>query len=271
MNKDQYFDLIKSYKYIANKSLGQNFLINSQVAEKIVNSLEINENDIVLEIGSGLGSLSYFLAKSNAKTTLIDVDERMVNFLNKHFSNYENLTIRRQNILKDDITKYTKIIGNLPYYITTGILEYLLLNAVNVKRITLMTQKEVYFKLIDKNNISPLTLLLRYVCDISNQTLVSKSNFAPMPHVDSSYFYLITNKNIKDTRNNDVYLLMKKIFIHKRKNILNCLTTIVKDKTFAMKILLELNINENARPEQLDIDFFFNLLKVLTDNNVVIK
>lgn len=271
MNKDQYFDLIKSYKYIANKSLGQNFLVNLSVAEKIVDSLDISENDNILEIGAGLGSLSYFLTKSNAKTTLIDVDERMVNFLNEHFSNYENITIKRQNILKDDVSKYTKIIGNLPYYITTGILEYLLLNATNAKRITLMTQKEVYFKLIDKNNISPLTLLLRYVCSVSNQTLVGKSNFVPIPHVDSSYFYLDTNENIKDVRNKDVYLLMKKIFIHKRKNILNCLTTIVKDKGFASKILLELKTNENARPEQLDIIFFFNLLKVLTDNNVVIK
>ena len=100
MNEKEYFEQIKSYKLIANKSLGQNFLVNPQVAEKIVNLLDVTEGDKILEIGAGLGSLSYFLAKSNAQTQLIDVDERMLMFLEEQFKDNKNVEIKRQNILK---------------------------------------------------------------------------------------------------------------------------------------------------------------------------
>ena len=150
MNEKEFFDEIKSYKLLANKSLGQNFLVNPDVARKIVDKAEINANDRVLEIGAGLGSLSYFLQKSPGFSELIDIDERMLMFLKEHFNECENIEIKRQNIMKYNLSGFTKIIGNLPYYITSGILEYVLLNAVNAKQLVFMTQKEVYQKLTDK-------------------------------------------------------------------------------------------------------------------------
>lgn len=147
MNKEQFFNDIKSFKFLANKSLGQNFLIDDKIASEIVNTLDVNENDNVLEIGSGLGSLSYFLVNSKAKITLIDVDENMVNILKDKF---KDANILRVNILKYDISSFDKIIGNLPYYITTSIIEYLLLNGHSLKTATLMVQKEVYDKLFVK-------------------------------------------------------------------------------------------------------------------------
>ena len=94
MNIDSYFENIKTYKLLANKSLGQNFLINPGIAEEIVKKLDLNEADNVLEIGAGLGSLSIFLASSNANVTLIDIDERMLSFLTKTFSENKNVVVK---------------------------------------------------------------------------------------------------------------------------------------------------------------------------------
>ena len=111
MNEKEYFEKVKSYKLIANKSLGQNFLINPQIAEKIVDLLNLKEGDRALEIGAGLGSLSFFLAKSPAESQLIDVDERMLMFLDEQFKDFKNIEVKRQNILKHNLSGFNKIIG----------------------------------------------------------------------------------------------------------------------------------------------------------------
>ena len=262
MNEKEYFEKIKSYKLFANKSLGQNFLINSQTAQKIVDLLKIEATDEVLEIGAGLGSLSYFLAKSPGKTVLIDVDERMLMFLNEHFKDAKNIEIIRQNILKQDIKEYTKIVGNLPYYITTGIIEKLVVDAKNAKTIVLMTQKEVYPKLL-KENKSPLSLFLNYVASISSPIEVGRNNFAPVPHVDSVVFVITPNENIKNEGNEKLFKTIKQLFLLRRKNILNNLTNLVKNKEKAREILEKMQIDTNKRPEELPIEFYINLLKMI--------
>ena len=262
MNERDYFEKVKSYKLIANKSLGQNFLINSKTAEKIVSLLEINEKDNILEIGAGLGSLSYFLAKSSGNSELIDVDERMLMFLNEQFKDAKNIKVKRQNILKYDLSGFTKIIGNLPYYITSGIIEKLLLDGKDAQKIVLMTQKEVYPKLL-KINVSPLSLFLNHVADISSPIEVGRNNFAPVPHVDSVVFVLTPNKNIKNEDNTKLFKTMKQLFLLRRKNILNNLSNLVKNKEKARKILEKMNIDTNKRPEELPIEFYINLLKMI--------
>ena len=262
MTEKEYFEKVKSYKLIANKSLGQNFLINPQTALKIINLLEIKENDNILEIGAGLGSLSYFLAKSPGNCELIDVDERMLMFLNEQFENCKNVEIKRQNILKYDLSKFNKIIGNLPYYITSGIIEKLLLDSKNAETIVLMTQKEVYPKLL-KSYVSPLSLFLNHVASISSPIDVGRNNFAPVPHVDSVVFVIKPNENIKNEENEKLFRTMKQLFLLKRKNILNNLTNLVKNKEKAREIMEKMGVDTNKRPEQLPIDFYINLLKML--------
>lgn len=262
MNKELYFENIKTFKFLANKSLGQNFLVNPDLAEKIVSTLNIKEDNSVLEIGAGLGSLSFFLANTKANIDLIDIDERMLTHLNETFKDNNNIVVRRQNILKEDLSKYTKIIGNLPYYITSGIIEHILLNATNAQKIVLMTQKEVYPKLL-KDFKSPLSLLLNHVSDISSPLGVSRNNFVPVPHVDSVVFSLTPNANIKNENNKELYKLMQTIFLHRRKTILNCLQNVTKDKVEAEQILTKLGVSALLRPEQLPIDFYISLLKEL--------
>jgi len=262
MNEKEYFENIKSYKLIANKSLGQNFLINPQIAQKIVNLLELKENDRVLEIGAGLGSLSYYLAVAKCKTQLIDVDERMLTFLNEQFKDNPNIEVKRQNILKHDLDGFNKIVGNLPYYITSGIIEKLLVDAKSAERIVLMTQKEVYPKLLSSNK-SPLSLFLNYVADISSPIDIGRNNFTPVPHVDSVVFVLTPNKNIKNEENGKLFKVIKQLFLLRRKNILNNLSNLVKNKEKAREILEKMQIDTNKRPEELPIEFYINLLKML--------
>ena len=262
MNEKEYFEKVKSYKLIANKSLGQNFLINSQTANKIVSLLNLKEEDKVLEIGAGLGSLSYYLAKSPATVQLIDVDERMLMFLEEEFKDHSNVEVKRQNILKHNLLGFNKIIGNLPYYITSGIIEKLLLDAKDAETIVLMTQKEVYPKLLSSNK-SPLSLFLNYVANISSPINVGRNNFAPIPHVDSVVFVLTPNQNIKNKENEKLFNVMKQLFLLRRKNILNNLSNLVKNKEKAREILEKMGIDANKRPEELPNEFYINLLKML--------
>lgn len=270
MKVENYFELVKSYKFQANKSLGQNFLVNPEIAQKIVDSLEVNKDDKVIEIGAGLGSISYFLAKSEADVTLIDVDDRMIAFLEEQYGNNNNITVKRENILKSDLTSYRKIIGNLPYYITTGILETILLNAVNAKTIVLMCQKEVYSKLLSTTkDISPLSLFLNYVSSIELVSNVSRNNFVPIPHVDSLVFKLTPNVNIKREDNKTLYNLMSKLFLHRRKTIYNCLRFLINNNELTSKILSKVNIKENLRPEQIKIESYIELMNELKANNLL--
>lgn len=268
-NVEEYFSLIKTYKLLANKSLGQNFLVNSDTAKSIVDLLDVDDSDKVLEIGAGLGSLSYFLVEKG-NVDLIDIDERMLNFLNENFANRDNVKIRRQNILKEDLSSYSKIIGNLPYYITSGIIEHILLSAVNAKKIVLMTQKEVYPKLLS-SFASPISLLLNHVCKISSPINVNRNNFTPVPHVDSVVFSLTPNENIKNEDNKLLYKLISRLFLYRRKTILNCLTSIIKDKDEAAKALQELRVSNDARAEQLNIEFYISLLNLLKSKGLITK
>ena len=262
LDKEKYFEEVRSYKFIANKSLGQNFLVDSNAAEKIVKKLNLEEGDNALEIGAGLGSLSYFLAQEKGSKTLIDVDEKMLGFLQEKFKNSQDLLVKRENVLKSDLSQYSKIIGNLPYYITSGIIEHIVLDATNAKKIVLMCQKEVYPKLT-KANISPLSIMLNYVSEISSPINVSRNSFVPVPHVDSVVFELTPNENIKNKSNKEVYNLMCRLFLHRRKNILNCLSSVCESREKAKEILTKCGLNENLRPEQLKIGDFQKLFEVL--------
>lgn len=262
LSEDKFYDLVKTYKFIANKSLGQNFLINPSTCKNIVTKLDIDSEDNILEIGGGLGSLTYFLSQQKGDKTIIDIDEKMLGFLQENFKNIGDLRIKYQNILKYDLTRFTKIIGNLPYYITSSIIEHVLLNAVNAKKIVLMCQKEVYPKLLPSSK-SPLSIFLNYVCKISSPYNVSRNNFVPVPHVDSVVFELVPNENIKDLSNKDLFKLISAMFIYRRKTILNSLAAYIGNKEKALVYLQKSNINEMLRPEQIDINGYKTLLKIL--------
>lgn len=262
LSQNKYFDEIKTYKLVANKSLGQNFLIDQNLASSIVDKLELSKDDVTLEIGAGLGSLSYFLAQKPGQKVLIDIDEKMLAFLRENYKNIQDLQVKRENILKADLEKYTKIIGNLPYYITSGIIEYVLLNAINTKQIIFMCQKEVYPKLADPSS-GPLAKFLYYVGSIKKVADAPRNSFVPVPHVDSLVFEIVPNENIKNEENKKLYKMMCQLFLHRRKTILNNLNSIGLNKEKAEELLDKCGIAKNKRPEQLEISDFKNILMLL--------
>jgi len=262
LNEANFYSLVKQYKFIANKSLGQNFLIEPRICENIIQKLEISDCDNSLEIGGGLGSLTYFLSQQKGKKTIIDIDENMLRFLRDNFENISDLQVKYQNILKLDLSIFTKIVGNLPYYITSSIIEHILLSATNVNKVVLMCQKEVFPKLLP-SNISPLSILLNYVGKISGSMNVSRNSFTPIPHVDSVVFEFIPNENIKNQENKELYKLICAMFLHRRKTILNCLTAHLRNKEDALEALNSAGINVMLRPEQINIEQYKTLFKVL--------
>lgn len=154
-------NIMKKYGIRANKDLGQNFLINNEVVENIVNSSEISQDDMVIEIGPGLGTLTKYLLEKAGKVLCIELDKKMIEILEDRFEEYSNFEIINDDVLKVDLNKIikenkenekiknVKIVANLPYYITTPIIMKLLEEKLDIESITVMIQKEVADRLIE--------------------------------------------------------------------------------------------------------------------------
>lgn len=267
MNQKEYFENVASYKLLAKHEVGQNFLIDQDVAEKIVSYLEIKEGDHVLEIGSGAGSLSYFLAQYNEPIDLIDIDEALVTKLQHDFEEKENVHPQMGNAMRFPMESYTKIVGNLPYYITSGILERILLTAKDVRRGVFMVQKEAFLRLNAKmgnKDYGPLPLLIQYRAKMTRLLNVPRSSFSPAPHVDSLVFSLDFNENSLENAN-ALYSLLNGVFLHRRKTILNNLTGYIKDSDKAKDVLTKSSISFTKRPEEISLDEYLRLLNLLKD------
>ncbi|MCQ2741939.1 MAG: 16S rRNA (adenine(1518)-N(6)/adenine(1519)-N(6))-dimethyltransferase RsmA [Bacilli bacterium] len=266
MDDKKYFEGVMSYKLMAKKEVGQNFLIDPNSAKRIVDSLLIEEKDKVLEIGSGAGSLTYFLQKSGAQIESIDIDEGLITKLQNDFEGVSNLTVKWGNAMKYDYSSYDLIIGNLPYYITSGIVEEVLLKANKCRRAVFMVQKEAADRLLAKqgsDDYSPLTILLSYVSKAKKLFNVSRDCFAPAPHVDSTVIGLDFDENKRGEKMIDLYRLMQKMFLFRRKTIYNNLKSMLKDGDKAAKALEVAGIPVNARPEQLNAEHYMSLLNAL--------
>ena len=247
-------------------NLGQIFLINENIAKQIVTLLDINNHDDVFEIGSGKGILSKYLLKTNYKTlTLNDIDNNLIEKLAILIKNKEkNTYLIKKSALKINIIKFNKIISNLPYYITSSLLEYILTHGKALKYI-FMIQKEVFEKInaqVNTKKYNPLTILINCIGKIRKEFNVSKINFNPIPKVDSIVFSIQTN-NLKINNKKNFFLFLKKIFCHKRKTIYNNLFFYFKNKENIKNILQQLKISLLARPQQitpLEYLKIFNLL-----------
>ena len=142
MDKESYFERIAEYKLLAKHEVGQNFLVDPGVCERIVSLCEIKSGEKVIEIGCGAGSLSYFLNESEGSSDLIDIDEGLLAKLEEDFKGSDKVKPTYGNAVKWDYAPYDKIVGNLPYYITSLILEKVFLGASNCKKAVFMVQKE---------------------------------------------------------------------------------------------------------------------------------
>lgn len=266
ISESRYFDIIKTYELLAkkNKDVGQNFLIDPSVAKAIVGLLEAKEGERVLEIGCGAGSLSYFLAQGPAESDLIDIDEGLLTKLKQDFEDNPYVHPMRGNAMRFDYSSYDKIVGNLPYYITSGIVERVLLGANKAKRIVFMVQKEAAQRLLAKPktaDYSPLTIYLNYVCRVTKALSVPHTSFVPAPHVDSTVLLLEVDQAKHNEEAAGVYALAKALFLNRRKTIQNNLRAYLGSSESASFILSSCKIDPKARPEELLAEDYLSLYR----------
>lgn len=265
--------LLNQYGLRANKKLGQNFLINEEVIDEIVQKSEITNEDIVIEIGPGLGSLTKALLGKAKKVVVIELDPNMVDVLKSRFLN-DNLEIVFGDVLKVDLNEIigketsVKVVANLPYYITTPIIMKLLEERYKFKSITVMVQKEVGERICSEpgtKEYGAITIAVKYYSVPQIIIDVPKENFLPSPEVDSCVIKLdileAPSVNVKDE--DKFFEIIRNGFNHRRKTISNSLSSGNVDKENIINILNKLNINEKLRAENLSIQDFANIANEL--------
>lgn len=274
--------IMRKYGISAQKSLGQNFLINEDVVENIVNASEISKNDLVIEIGPGLGTLTESLIEKAGKVIAIELDERMLKILNDRFSIYENFEVINKDVLKVDLAeliqtekknnnlKSAKIVANLPYYITTPIIMKLLEEELDIESITVMIQKEVADRLIaipGEKLSGAITYSVYYYAESEKIMIVENNSFIPEPEVQSEVIKLKIRKNpVIKLKDKDLFFKLIKIsFMQRRKTLLNALVNggLIKDKAIAKEIFEKIGLDINVRGESLSIEDFKKLCEEL--------
>ena len=268
--------LMKKYGISANKSLGQNFLIDDEAVENIVDAANLSNNDMVIEIGPGLGTLTAKLLEKAGKVISIELDDRMIEILNDRFSLYNNFMLLHEDVLKVDLNKLidenvenmksVKIVANLPYYITTPIIMKLLEDNLNIESITVMIQKEVADRITaipGEKNSGAITYSVYYYADAKEVCFVSKDCFIPAPEVNSEVInlHIRGERTVKVKSEEMFFKVIKASFMQRRKKLLNGLvnSSIVKDKETGKSLLKDIGLPENIRGENLSIEQFAKL------------
>ena len=251
INRSNIFEIVNNSNARPDKDYGQNFLVEPDVCKRIVDSLNIEKNDQVLEIGPGLGSLTHFISQQTEKLTVVDIDERMIAFLKLIYQN--NINIVLEDIRSHDVSGYTKIIGNLPYNITSETIVFLLLNAVEVSKIVLMIQTDAYphFSDIKGKEYGPSSVLLHLLGEPKKLFQVKAGSFYPAPKCGSTVFEINIEHKCCLEEAKQVYIFAKKLFLNRRKTISNNLLGVIKNKETTNELLKQCNILPTTRPEEI--------------------
>ena len=264
--------IMNKYNIKANKNFGQNFLIDENTVNGIVESAKITNDDLVIEIGPGLGTLTSKLLEKAGKVIAIELDKKMLDILNDRFMLYNNFELINNDVLKTDLNKIIsdnlndnikqcKVVANLPYYITTPIIMKLLEENLNLTSITVMIQKEVAQRLTaipgkDKD-CGAITYSIYYYTEPKIVLDVPRTSFLPSPDVDSSVINLevLESPRVKTSNEENLFKVIKSAFLQKRKTLVNSLVNskLISNKEEIENILQELEIDLRIRPENLSL------------------
>ncbi len=265
----------KDKKIYPKKRFSQNFLVNLKAAKRIVDYLDLSYNEKVLEIGPGKGVLTQFLLEKAKKVYGVELDRNLCSYLQEKFKGNENLEIINQDILKFDLKKLTdregslKVIGNIPYKVTTPILEYLIQNREYIDFAILTVQKEVAKRICARpgtSDWSPLSIGIQLFSDSEILFILKPNSFFPPPKVDSAVIKL---KFFKEPRI-EVELpfffdLVKSIFSQRRKNLLNSLCRTLNLNKDKLKVILQdAGIDFKRRGETLNLEELGKLVKLIS-------
>jgi 16S rRNA (adenine1518-N6/adenine1519-N6)-dimethyltransferase len=270
---------MEKYGFKFSKGLGQNFIIDENVLERIMDGSDISGDDVILEIGPGIGVMTNILCENARKVVSIEIDKSLIPVLSETVGHHENLKIINKDVLKVDLLALVKeefgeqkpkLIANLPYYVTTPIIMMFLEERIPVSDLIVMIQKEVADRIIAKPSTKAygaLSVVVQYFTEPSIVTRVSRGSFMPMPNVDSSVVRLKVRENppVELIDESLFFLTIKDGFGKRRKTLLNALSSgFLKISKEQAKIALDLaGIPENTRGEALSIDEFATLANAI--------
>lgn len=281
-NPSSTLEIIKKYNFNFRKDYGQNFLIDSNILQKIVESAGVTKEDMVLEIGPGIGSMTQYLCEAARKVVAVEIDKELIPILSDTLSSYDNVEVINNDILKLDLEalvqeknngKPIKVVANLPYYITTPIIMGLFEKKVPIESITVMVQKEV----ADRMQVGPgtkdygaLSLAVQYYSKPEIMVNVPPSCFIPQPKVGSAVIKLSRYEDMP-VRVKDEKLLFRVIraaFNQRRKTLVNSLknsSELSYDKEIIEGAIKELGLSATIRGEALTLEEFAKLSDCLYD------
>lgn len=264
-------EVVQKHNFKFSKSLGQNFLIDTNVIDRIIEGARVKEGDYVIEVGPGIGTLTKEMGKTAQKVVAIEIDKTLIPILEETLSDFSNIEVINKDILKVDVQELVKeklnggpvkLIANLPYYITTPIVMKFLEEDIPVTDIVVMVQKEVADRMNAKPNTKDygaLSVAVQYYCDTEIVAKAPRHMFMPQPNVDSTVIGLhVREEQIYHVDNEDVFFkTVKASFGQRRKTLLNSLGGLgflTKDQI--REALQEANIDEKRRGETLSIEEF---------------
>ena len=267
-------EILTEYKTVPSKGMGQNFLVNKGALEKIIKSADLKKEDVVLEVGPGIGTLTQELAKSVSKVIAIEKDKKMIEILKETLKEFKNVEIIQGDILKTNIElpKQYKLVANIPYYLTSPLIRKFLENPPNQNQpeeIILMVQKEVAQRICaNPKNMSILAVSVQFYAKAKIIFYVKKENFWPKPKVDSAIIKITPQKLSPSVSVELFFKIVKAGFSQPRKQIGNNLLALSLlngpkmlklDKQQINLWLLKNKINPTQRAETLSVDNWISL------------
>lgn len=275
-------EILQKYNFTFQKKFGQNFLIDTRVLERIIAQAEITKDDMVLEIGPGIGTMTQYLCENAREVVAVEIDNSLIPILEDTLSKYNNVTVINDDILKVDINKLVeehnagkpiKVVANLPYYITTPIIMGLFEKKVNVDSITVMVQKEVADRMKSgpgSKDYGALSLAVQYYSKPEIVANVPPNCFMPRPNVSSAVIRLklYDEMAVKVENENLLFRLIRASFNQRRKTLVNGIKNsgeLNYTKEQVVEALAKMGLNENIRGEALTLEQFGELSDILNE------
>ena len=272
-------DIMHKHGFHTIKAFGQNFLADEHYVNSIVDAADISNDDVVIEVGPGIGTLTQLMCMRAKHVIAIEIDKKLIPVLNDTLADFDNLTIVNEDVLKTDIkaivNEYSperdvKIVSNLPYYITTPVIMRFIEEDIPFSLMVLMVQSEVADRLSASSgskDYGVLSVMLQCVCDIEFMLKVPASVFIPRPQVSSGVIRLRPKGKRLTSKNNDLFrIIVKGAFMQRRKTLLNSLSSVSELKTLTKaditEILRQAGIPAAERCENLSIEQFIALTDI---------
>ena len=274
-------EILKKYNFVFQKKYGQNFLIDTHVLEKIIRAASIGNDDVVLEIGPGIGTLTQYLCENARQVIAVEIDDMLIPILGETLKDYDNVKIVHNDILKVDVNEIVseypgssiKVVANLPYYITTPIIMGLFESGVPIDSITIMVQKEVAERMQAKpgtKDYGALTLAVQYYADAKIMANVPPNCFMPRPAVGSAVINLVKHKEKRyDVKNEDMlFRIIRASFNQRRKTLQNGLNNAANlpyTKQQIAEAIEKMGLPAAVRGEKLSLEQFVELSNILEE------